>query len=155
MYRFKRWLWTLAGFKIHKGVRIVSTANFVGNMDLEIGENTFIGHGTIIMGGESKILIGRNCDISSWVTIISGTHDLDTTGERMAGDSRSLDITIEDGVWIGVRTVILGGVTIGKMSMIAAGSVVNKNVPAYTMVGGVPARPIKKYDFAIEQWTKC
>ncbi|RKY81888.1 sugar O-acetyltransferase, partial [candidate division KSB1 bacterium] len=48
-------------------------------------------------------------------------------------------------VWIGARVTILGGVTIGKNSAVAAGSVVTRNVPPYTLVGGVPAVKIKKF----------
>ena len=52
-------------------------------------------------------------------------------------------VIIEDGVWLGTRSVILDGVTIGKNSIIAAGSIVNKNVPAYSIAGGVPAKLIR------------
>ena len=53
-------------------------------------------------------------------------------------------VVIEDDVWIGTRSIILPGVTIGKGSVIAAGSVVTKDVPPYNLVGGIPAKIIKK-----------
>lgn len=55
-------------------------------------------------------------------------------------------IIIEENVWIGEMVCILGGVHIGKAAVIAAGAVVTKDVPAYTLVGGVPAREIKRLD---------
>lgn len=56
------------------------------------------------------------------------------------------DIVIEDGVWIGAGSTILLGVTIGKGSVVASGSVVTKDVPPLCVVGGVPAKMIKKID---------
>ncbi len=52
-------------------------------------------------------------------------------------------VKIENGVWIGARAVILDGVTVGNNSIVAAGSIVNKDVPPYSIVGGVPAKLIK------------
>ena len=60
----------------------------------------------------------------------------------MQGEIRK-GVTIEDGVWLGTRVIILDGVTVGKNSIVAAGSIVNKDVPPYTIVGGIPAKIIK------------
>ena len=105
---------------------------------LKIGENTFIGEDTLIMGGESYVKIGKNCDISSRVNIITGTHKVGCFN-RAAGEGYSEDITIEDGVWIGVGATILHGVIIGKGSIVAAGSLVNKSFPSGVLIAGVPA----------------
>lgn len=61
----------------------------------------------------------------------------------MAGKGIKKDVVIGSGTWIGTGAIILPGVTIGKMCIIAAGAVVNKDVPKNTMVGGVPAKVIK------------
>ena len=95
------------------------------------------------MGGESFIKIGENCDISSNVSLICGTHEIGNMNRR-AGKGISKDIIICDGVWIGYGSTIMGGVTIGEGSIIAAGSLVNKNVPKNTIYGGIPAKEIKK-----------
>jgi len=63
-------------------------------------------------------------------------------------------IVIEDESWIGANVVVVPGVTIGKHSIVAAGSVVTKNVPAYSVAGGNPARLLKQYDFDTKQWKK-
>ena len=61
---------------------------------------------------------------------------------REQGETR-IGVTIEDGVWIGSRATILDGVTVGHNSIVAASCIVNKSVPPYSIVGGVPARVIK------------
>jgi maltose O-acetyltransferase len=147
-------LWRMAGQDVHAGCRLFSSVRISQAIRLSIGEDTFIGHDTMILGGKSTVRIGARCDISSRVNIITGTHDLDPTGPRMAGKTKSLDITIGNGVWIGVGATILAGVTIGDMAMIAAGSVVSKDVPPYTIVGGVPAKIIRTFDPASRTWAK-
>ena len=63
------------------------------------------------------------------------------------------DVIIENDVWIGCNVTILAGVHIGRGSTIAAGAVVNKNIPPYCIAGGIPAKPIKFY-WTIEQIIK-
>ena len=69
-------------------------------------------------------------------------HD-DLTTPSILQDYDDGDIFIEDDVWIGAGSIILPGLKIGKGAIIAAGSVVNKNVPKFSIVGGIPAKIIK------------
>ena len=153
--RLNRYLFSRLRYDIHPMARISSKAIMLGNIDLKINKNTFIGHYTKIFGGNSSIHIGQNCDISSNVTIISGTHKLDPNGIKMAGEGIGEDIVIGNGVWIGASATILPGVTIGDKSVIAAGSIVTKNVSPYTIVAGNPAKPIKKYNMQTKEWERC
>lgn len=115
--------------------------------ELSIGNNGNFGafnHITCI----NKIQIGDNCLTGKWVTISDnnhGTTDFDTLHE--APVIRKLytkgPVIIGNNVWIGDKATILGGVTIGDGAVIAANSVVTKDVPAYCVVGGNPARVIK------------
>ena len=115
--------------------------------ELTIGNNGRFGafnHITCI----NKIQIGDNCLTGKWVTISDnnhGTTDFDTLHE--APIKRKLytkgPVIIGNNVWIGDKATILGGVTIGDGAVIAANSVVTKDVPAYSVVGGNPARVIK------------
>ena len=115
--------------------------------ELTIGKNGSFGafnHITCI----NKIQIGDNCLTGKWVTISDnnhGTTDFDTLHEAPA--IRKLytkgPVVIGNNVWIGDKATILGGVTIGDGAVIAANSVVTKDVPAYSVVGGNPARVIK------------
>jgi maltose O-acetyltransferase len=135
-FKFKSFLLSMAGVAIEKNVRVMRIK--VLGVKLKIGENTFIGEDTLIMGGKSYVKIGKNCDISSRVNIITGTHKVGCFN-RAAGEGYSEDITIEDGVWIGVGATILHGVIIGKGSIVAAGSLVNKSFPSGVLIAGVPA----------------
>lgn len=89
----------------------------------------------------NKISIGDNCKISEDCVIS------DSDNHKIINSNRpiSLPIIIEDNVWIGLRSIILKGVSIGKGSVIAAGSVVTKDIPQSSLVGGVPAKLIKEY----------
>ena len=64
-------------------------------------------------------------------------------------------VVIGEGCWIGEKAVILPGVHIGKKCIVAAGAVVNKDIPDYSLVGGVPARILKRYNFSSHKWEKC
>lgn len=111
---------------------------------LEIGNDSFIGAETMVSGSVgNKLIIGDRCDISNRVNFVLGTHKIGNhfrrAGEGMSGGN----IVVGDGVWIGFACTILPGVHIGKGAIIAAGSVVTKDVPADSLVAGVPAE-VKK-----------
>jgi maltose O-acetyltransferase len=132
--------------KVDVTCRIVSSAQIWGNFDIEIGKETFVGHEVFIVGGKSMISIGSHVDIAPRVMIVTGTHEIDMIGLRSAGTGYSKDVTIEDGVWIGANTTIIGGVTIGRKSIIGSGSVVTRSIPPYVIAVGNPCRPIKCWD---------
>jgi len=145
----KRWLLRrLAKGEVGENVRVMGVR--VMGVRVSIGANTFIGHQTLIMGAsDSEVNIGRDCDISSRVLIVTGTHVMSTTTLKCAGEGYGKDITIGDGVWIGAGATILPGIIIGKGAMIAAGAVVTKNVPEFEVWGGNPAKLIKRRDYEI------
>jgi acetyltransferase-like isoleucine patch superfamily enzyme len=90
----------------------------------------------------SGLTIGDNVSVSPEVMILGGTHNPnDPRFDPVPGE-----VVIEDHVWIGTRAMILPGVTVGRGAVIAAGSVVTKDVAPLTIVGGVPAKPIGMRD---------
>lgn len=144
-YKLKTKLLNLLGSHVAESARIVSSVKFLGVKNISIGDDTFIGHEAMIIGTDKSIVtIGAYCDISSRVTIVTGTHEVDLEGLHVAGKGTGADIVIEDGVWIGINSTILPGVKIGKKSIVAAGSVVVHDVAPYTMVAGNPAEMKKK-----------
>ncbi|TRX23102.1 acyltransferase [Flavobacterium franklandianum] len=110
---------------------------------IKLGDKVFIGHACEFVCN-TKIVIGSNCLIASKCTINDTGHEFNRNANINLQPITSKEIIIEDDVWIGTSCVILQGVTIGKGSIIAAGSVVNKSVPSYEIWAGVPARFIKK-----------
>lgn len=141
--KLKIFLLSWAGHKISKSARFMRIR--VQGIQLIVGDNTFIGDETFISGVPmTTVKIGNNCDISSKVNIVTGTHKINSRNiEKAAGEGYGKDIRIGDGVWIGVGVTLLPGVSIGKGAIIAAGSLVNKNIPDYQIWGGVPARFIR------------
>lgn len=110
---------------------------------LSIGDNTSIGEQNNIRAGGGSIFIGSNCSISQQVSIIASNHGLIKNKLIQEQEWIPGDIRIGDDVWIGCGSQILAGVEIGNGAVVAAGSLVNKDVPSYAIVAGVPAKIIK------------
>jgi acetyltransferase-like isoleucine patch superfamily enzyme len=111
--------------------------------DVRLGDDCSVNSFTILygMGG---IEIGNGVRIAAHTTIITSNHVFDDPDRLIREQGhRSRGIVIEDDVWIASGARILDGVRIGRGAVVAAGAVVNRDVPAYAVVGGVPARPLK------------
>ncbi len=114
--------------------------------ELIIGDNTVINY-QVGISVECKVEIGDSCVIAGENMIFdNNSHSILYTNKRKMTKEDVGPIKIDDHVWIGMRSMILKGVTIGKGSVVAAGSVVTKDVPPMTLVGGNPARVIKKIE---------
>jgi acetyltransferase-like isoleucine patch superfamily enzyme len=113
---------------------------------LEIGESTSIGEFNNIRAAGGKIIIGKKSLISQFVTIVASNHNIEKKYIIMdqGWDENKKDVIIGNDVWIGANSVILPGVTIGDGAIIAAGSIVNKDVAPFSIVAGVPATFIKE-----------
>jgi acetyltransferase-like isoleucine patch superfamily enzyme len=110
--------------------------------NITIGNNCYINY-DVIMLDSYKIHLGNNVFIAPKVVISPVTHPLDAKERKHLIGKQ---IIIEDNVWIGAGAIILPGVTIHEGAVIAAGAVVKKDVEKYTIVGGIPARVIKKIE---------
>ena len=124
--------------------------NAVG--ELIIGDYSRIGLRNTIIG---PVHIGSHVNLAQNITVSGLIHNYQDVDIRIdeQGVSTAL-ITIEDDVWVGANAVILSGVTIGKHSVVAAGSVVSRSIPPYSVCAGIPAKVIKQYDFTTGKWIK-
>lgn len=138
-----------------KGVRLrPMSSDIKGLGNLSVGDGTSIPKGAVIFCTEAPCTIGRKVVFGPHPTIITGDHRTDIVGkyiidvtaaEKMADGKNRYDqpVVIEDDVWTGANVTILKGVTVGRGSVIAAGAVVTKSFPPYSIIGGVPARLLK------------
>ncbi|RPJ70343.1 MAG: acyltransferase [Alphaproteobacteria bacterium] len=132
---------------INDRVRIISTITPVElvvdtGAIFEIGENTYINYGVSI-SAKHCVKIGRDCLIGTYVNITDNNfHYVDP--DRRNEIPPSSDVTIEDNVWLGTRVIVLPGVTIGKDSVIGAGSVVTHSIPSRVIAAGAPAKIIRE-----------
>lgn len=136
-------LYKLGGVKLQSGVNICPHC-FLGNSNLEIGENTFVNY-ECWFNTAGKVIIGKRCNIAYKVTFITSTHEIANTEQR-AGQSVAKGISVGDGTWIGANVTILPGVNIGAGVIIAAGSVVVHDCENDCMYAGNPARKIKSLE---------
>jgi len=139
-----------------EGIRIGNNVSILRNTIIEctgvirnLGEGLSIGNNVGIAQNcfiqvRGKVSIGNDVILGPNVMIFSENHNFEdiTIPIVQQGETR-LPVTIENNVWLGARSVILGGVTVGEGSIVAAGAVVNKDVPPFSIVAGVPAKLIK------------
>lgn len=128
---------------IGKNVEINHNVTIWGDTVI-IGDNTQINPGTVIYG---KVTIGNFTMIAPNCMIAGGNHTFSDISKPMQlqGDN-SKGISIEEDVWVGANSVILDGVTVKKGSVVAAGSIVTKDVEAYNIVAGNPAKVVRRRD---------
>jgi maltose O-acetyltransferase len=134
--------------KCGKNVNIENGVFFGSGSDIEIGSGSGIGRNSYIagIGGGGKVIIGDKVMIAPETVILTLSHKFKDL-KSIQGVNESTCVTIEHHSWIGLRSIILPGVTIGKYSIIGAGGVVTKNIPPYVVAGGVPAKIIKKREY--------
>ena len=123
---------------IKEGTRICSCNE---NAVVEIGKNTTIGFHNFIFASD-KIVIGSDCLIAPFVYIVDSNHKIDKNKKINEQENETAPIQIGSDVWIASGVTILKGVKIGDGAVIAANSVVNKDVPPYKIYGGTPAKEI-------------
>jgi acetyltransferase-like isoleucine patch superfamily enzyme len=115
-----------------------------------IGKDTLIGIGNVIIG---PVSIGNNVIFAQNIVASGLNHEYRDVKIPISQQKVTVaEIIIEDDCWIAANAIITAGVTIGKHSVIAAGAIVTKNIPSYSVAAGNPARVIKKYNFTSENW---
>ena len=137
--------------KIGDYVTLTPPFQITRKKNIYIGDHVGIGPNAFISAINADVIIKGNCTIAEHLTVHTGNHArlkgmyvTDIT-EKNKPKGYDKDVVIEKDVWIGCNVTILSGVHIGRGATIAAGAVVNKNIPPYCIAGGVPAKPIKFY----------
>ncbi len=117
---------------------------------VSIGRHSLIGIGNVLIG---PVSIGDHVIIAQHVTISGLNHDYQDIHTPISQQSvKTAPIRIDDDCWLGANVVVTAGVTIGKHVVVAAGSVVTRDVPPFSVVAGSPARVIKRYDAGKQVW---
>lgn len=141
-------LFRLAGFHVGWGTVFFSTPLMFGpgvyQHSLRIGSRCIVGI-QCIFDLSASITLEDDVTLGPEVMIVTGGHGIGPARNRL-GSLTPGEVKLGAGSWLGARCLILPGVTVGRGAVIAAGAVVNRDVPANTMVGGVPARPIRSLD---------
>lgn len=177
--RMRGVIYCFATKKRIKKIRIYENVEFKNMKNIIIGNNTTIEHDSQMYvinseGVKGQILIGNNVHIGPYnrfasaynvvieddVLFAAYVHITDHSHEyrnieypvHKQGIFSNGSVHIGEGSWIGIKAEILSGVTIGKHCVIGVGAVVTKDVPDYSVVAGVPARIIKKYNLSTNTW---
>jgi maltose O-acetyltransferase len=136
----------LAGFRIGCGTTFAGMPLIAGSGDLRrrlyFGSHCWVNTGLRLDVG-ATITICDHVVIGHEVMLVTSTHDQGGP-EHRAGRLTVAPIVVEQGAWLGARCMILPGVTVGRGAVVAAGAVVNRDVPPNTLVGGVPARVLRE-----------
>lgn len=147
----------LRHFWLNLIIGAVNKSNFIGirttlmsPWNVELSERAVVNPECHLDGRGGKLLIGEDVDIGPWTHIWTLQHDQNDSNHGTKGGG----VTIEDHVWIASRVTILPGVTIGRGAVVACGSLVTKDVPAESIVAGVPAKVIGQRENPLEYQIK-
>lgn len=131
---------------MHGAVLHVYNFRNMPHSGIKIGRDSLIGEYSVIRG-QGGVQIGDRVYTSPFTQIIAVNHVFDDPNRPFVEQGITAEgIVIEDDVWLGAGAIITDGVTVGKGAVVAAGAVVTKDVAPHTVVGGVPAKPIKVID---------
>jgi maltose O-acetyltransferase len=135
-------MYRLGGCAIARGVALQGPLSLQGKGAvagrLQVGEGSIIAPG-VTFGLDGPITIGRNVNIGPGAALYTATHALGFGSRRMQLAVLARPIVVEDGVWIGMRSLILPGVTLGRGCVVSAGAVVTESVPPNSLAAGNPA----------------
>jgi acetyltransferase-like isoleucine patch superfamily enzyme len=134
---FRKTAYRVCGVKIGRGTSCHWRTRFYRPSRLKIGNNSIIGNDAML-DARNGITIGNNVSLSMGVWVWTMEHDPQDPWYAALGGP----VVIHDYAWVSCRVVIMPGVTIGEGAVVAGGAVVTKDVPPYSIVGGVPAKVI-------------
>jgi acetyltransferase-like isoleucine patch superfamily enzyme len=144
LMRLRGWLVGPCFRRCGKNFQLESTAMISNSSEMEIGDNVYLARGTWIQGGAGIVLEGDN--MLGPYTVVSSINHTMLDGSYRFGPGQYKPVRLGHGAWTGAGVKIMPGVKIGRGALCAAGCVVTKDVPDYSIVGGVPARVLAFVD---------
>lgn len=137
IHHLRRFFYRLAGMKIGAGSSLHMRIRIYDPRHITIGRDSIIGE-RVVLDGRAPLTIGDHVDIATAAMIFNSEHDVHSS------DFHAIEAatTIEEYVFIGPNAIIMPGVRVGRGAVVAAGAIVTKNVPALSIVAGVPAKEI-------------
>ena len=127
------------GARMGKGVVIKPSVNIKFPWKLRVGDHSWIGE-EVWIDNLAEVIIGSHVTLSQGSLLLTGSHD----HSKVSFNFLSSAIVLEDGVWIGAKAIVAGGVTCRSHSILGIGSVAEKDLEAYTICKGIPAVPVMK-----------
>ncbi len=136
-----------SGLKIGNNVTILSYTHIYANpgSQIDIGDDTFISHHCEIASSE-RIVIGQKCALAAYCTVIDTDKDYtDLSTPMPLRQAITSPIELAENVWLAYKVTVLRGVSIGRGAVVGANAVVTKNIPAYCLAVGIPAKAIEQF----------
>jgi maltose O-acetyltransferase len=151
--RLRTQILRMAGFHFGPGTLIFGTPELTGLGKIE--KRLVMGKECLVQWGcyldlQASITVGDRVGFSPQVAVLTSSHQIGHPHNRV-GSLQALPVVIKDGVWLGTRCTVMPGVTINEGAVVAAGAVVTKDVPAHTIVGGIPAKVIRTLPGPLDQ----
>lgn len=140
----RRGVLRLAGAPLRRSAHLMGGTYFSRPANLRVGERCLINRGCYL-DLHGNITLGDDVVVGHGTAVITSRHRLGPE-ERRAGEVEGVSVTISSGAWVGANVTILPGVTVGRGAVVAAGAVVTSDVPANSVVAGVPARVVRRLD---------
>lgn len=137
---------SINNIRLFNGVKVAKRCSLFGSSEniLEIGRNSYIGMNTIINGYKAKVTIGHNVSVAQSVNIMADSGPNASEKMQEFFPLEFGEVIIGDHCWIGANSVIMPNVRLGEFCVVAANSFVNESFEAYSVVGGNPAKLLKK-----------
>ena len=139
---------------IGNNVRIAKRCSIYGSPEnlLEIGDNSYVGMNTLLNGYAAKLTIGSHVSIAQNVTIMVDSGPNASPAMQRLFPIEKKSVIIGNHVWIGIGSTIMPGVSLGNYTIVAANSYVNQSFEPYSIIGGTPAKLIRK--FTVEEQSR-
>lgn len=132
---------------ISDNVKIAKRCSIYGSSEnlLEIGENTYVGMNCILNGFAAKLKVGENVSIAQNVNIMVDSGPNASPAMQRVFPIEKGPVQIGNNCWVGTGAIIMPNVSLGEFCIVAANSYVNKSFPAFSIIGGIPARLIRTF----------